>query len=469
MAVLILDNPTTPNVTGTDLIYTVDSDKATQPQFRFVTDVYESGSGDYLTTIRTYPNLYGTANINLKRELEDQLTYLNEWEVGYNVAMNGASKTFDLRFGEEYATTLNTSRSSYPGTTPNYLQVFPGITNEQDSSTGYNFPSGSFIPTGNTPAEGWYGDQALTSDPYKLTSDKAVYPWANPIAAQPKPFKIINHNDYETLSFLSGELNSGDYQPHEGVMTVYSGSVELIYRSPLWLNSDYNAENGVCNTPAGPQNVLDYTGGTELDPLKAIFNLGEDAWTHYIIGVRFRDGEGVYTDNYDGYWYINDRYLGANNLEIDGTPLSNYQWDNISSNCEGYTRFAFINAYGVYDYQNVYLPKRRVTDIKRNMYTRSFVRYEDCVSEYNASNRGSTQYYTEYTDKYEITTDWLDKEMANWLQQLIESPQVFVQENGKFVPIALTNSSYKWNNETSRNKLFQYTIEFVYANQREPR
>jgi len=57
--------------------------------------------------------------------------------------------------------------------------------------------------------------------------------------------------------------------------------------------------------------------------------------------------------------------------------------------------------------------------------------------------------------------------MANYLEELLDSPEVFVQQDDEFVPVVINNQSYISNQSTARNKLFQYTIEFSPANGRD--
>ena len=61
---------------------------------------------------------------------------------------------------------------------------------------------------------------------------------------------------------------------------------------------------------------------------------------------------------------------------------------------------------------------------------------------------------------------YLDKQTADWLTELMDSPEVFIQVNGDFIPVILTNTTYEWNTNQSRQKLFQYTIQYRYANKR---
>jgi len=114
----------------------------------------------------------------------------------------------------------------------------------------------------------------------------------------------------------------------------------------------------------------------------------------------------------------------------------------------------------------VYNPTRRVTDVDRKIYDQNYVDYSSIQSIYSSSKRGETQYNTGYTDVYDITTDYIDKPTADWLTELFDSPNVYIQKDGNFIPIVITNISYDWNMSENRTKLFQYTIQYQYANKR---
>lgn len=132
---------------------------------------------------------------------------------------------------------------------------------------------------------------------------------------------------------------------------------------------------------------------------------------------------------------------------------------------EGVT-FAFINNYGYYDYYTSDKPVREVTDVERNIYKRTNVDYSSTTSLYDITRRGAEQYNTGYNDRYQVTTALLDKDEASWLTELLDSPEVYIQEDGNFIPIVITNSTYTHNTNQARQKVFQYTIEYYYANQR---
>ena len=129
------------------------------------------------------------------------------------------------------------------------------------------------------------------------------------------------------------------------------------------------------------------------------------------------------------------------------------------------TRFAFINKLGAWDYYNNYNPVRQAIEVKREQYTAARVDYSSRLSTYDISRRGLNDYHNSTDDVFTTDTDLLDKTNANWLEELIESPEVYIQRNGEFIPIVITDSSYTSNTNQARQKQFKYTINFKPSNQ----
>tara|TARA_R110000803_G_scaffold22060_2_gene55097 strand:+ start:9023 stop:11830 length:2808 start_codon:yes stop_codon:yes gene_type:complete len=393
MAVDILQQPTTPNVTGTNLVYTLSSSNAVMPQFRYVTDIYESGSGDYLTTIKTYTNLSLNAVLDVSRELGDRLEYDYNWDVTGSTQPIESVKTFDLRFGEEYAQSVSGSITLYTGSTPNYLEVFPGIWDISNGS--FNFiTSSANITLTNCPS--------TNDETFPTITEQALY---------------FNAEDYATVTYRS------DFDGDVKVNLSYynNGQITFITSSDFTNVGDFNTIG------IGPKNIVEQFPG----------------FGTYVTGSFPPDELRVATSLGGNFSYMVNK----------GTICSNE-----------YTHFAFINQYGFWDYYNIYNPVRKTTAVKRNQYKRPFVSYDNYIGTFDIENRGETQHYTELSDRYVTTTDYLTKETANWLQELFESPDVFIQQGTEFIPINITKSNYTVNNSTSRNKLFQYEIEYKMSN-----
>jgi hypothetical protein len=179
----------------------------------------------------------------------------------------------------------------------------------------------------------------------------------------------------------------------------------------------------------------------------------------------------LYTSNVNGGAVIAIENNWNGGFMVTGSAIGNTYnvWDfskvQLPQNNE-YIRFAFINDYGFYDYYNVYSPIQRRTKVDRKNVSLPKINYSGTAVPYSSKDGGETSFYTDLNDTYTVTTQWLDKEMANYLEELLDSPEVFVQQDDEFVPVVINNQSYISNQSTARNKLFQYTIEFSPANGR---
>lgn len=137
--------------------------------------------------------------------------------------------------------------------------------------------------------------------------------------------------------------------------------------------------------------------------------------------------------------------------------------------------FMFINKYGFWDSYGVNLPQSKRTSIKRSEITTPFVNYSNSSSPYTSTRRGKKSYNLQYTDTYEIYTNWLNEEEAEWLSQMFESPEVYINKyepNGVVVeefPINILNTTYTHNTNRAAQKTFQFQIQYQFANQRLPR
>jgi hypothetical protein len=133
------------------------------------------------------------------------------------------------------------------------------------------------------------------------------------------------------------------------------------------------------------------------------------------------------------------------------------------------TNFAFINNYGFWDYYGFNLPTKKNTNIQRKSFVKPFVDYSSVTSPYNVNRRGTDIYNVSYMDNISVSTPYLLEDEAEWVAQMIESPEVFIQQGSVMVPITITNSSYTHNTNIRSQKAFQYEISYQYANQRQTR
>lgn len=432
MSITILSEPTSPNVTGTKLIYNISSSNSNQPQFQFITDVYESGSTDLLTRIYTYPNLNSSGVVEVGKILEDNLDYDQYWKVTNSEPPVESVKTFTLKFGEVYSTDFNTNPTIYPNQVDTTIKVFPGNVYKNEGS--FDFTTGSIYPTGY-----------MTNVPVSTLPVPGNNIYRDDIDV------VLSLDDYHTLTVYPEQTST--FSGFE--VTLRDNNYNLVHSRILSSSFTELSTYGI-----GPRNLIDLSSDFE-----SYFNFFQTS----VVTVNAKDIDPA------SQQFIRYRYLVREN-----NPTVPYCYNPR-------TRFAFINKYGFWDYYNVFNPLRKVTEVDRSLYTQTFENYSLPIFSYNITNRGSTQYLTQYKDKYEITTDWLGKNTSDWLQELFYSPEVFIQVNKDyftqrptslseitytrydFIPVVITNTEVDWNMNSSRQKLFQYTIQFEYSNQRPDR
>ena len=119
----------------------------------------------------------------------------------------------------------------------------------------------------------------------------------------------------------------------------------------------------------------------------------------------------------------------------------------------------FLNRLGGYDNFFFRLSRRKSSNISRD-------NYQQFLSiGYTAQDRGTTVYNSEITDKYVLTSDWISEAESIWLQQLIESPNVYIYESAQLIPMVVKNASYEIK-IYGQDRLFNIELELEYANKR---
>ena len=168
MPVTVTQSPTTPNAAYTRLVYVASGSVTTsEPQYQYVMDVYQSGSSELINRITQVPNPAGVAVFDPSPILQGQLQMDNNWKTLGATGPTSSVQTFDIRFGEQYGTSDSSSVTVYTGSTSNYLEVFPGIVNE-NNGVSYNFNTSSFTEPLNNPY--------LTNAPYAFNNPLEEFP-----------------------------------------------------------------------------------------------------------------------------------------------------------------------------------------------------------------------------------------------------------------------------------------------------
>ena len=426
MAITLQQQPTTPNGAFADLLYVATSTNQNQPQFQFVAKVSVTGSTDIIT-LKQQPNPSGKAVFNMG-----------------SIITTLAGKTIVTTFGEEYGTSTSSSVSIVNTITGSPLYIIPKVV-EPDS--GYwNFQSSSYY-------------QAV------YTSDGGVtYSYQHTLSDSPVT-KSIRDNEYETISLINGNfantISASFYAQDifEVQIKVYNSSSALIQsqsfynsvsngggpsttpNSQYWSNaySDQTDKTRLLTIGVGPQNIDDWT-----TPLSS-------SWSYYTVKVLGQADDG----------FENDNGIFAFRRYEKQTPECGYVG----------TRFAFINEFGVWDYYTFPFADTITDSMNRSEYTQTFVDYSTTSNgvTYNESRRGARVFNQDYTQNRVAESDFLTQSEVDWLRQLVESPEVFIQSNTKFLPVVITDSNFTFKTNPRTQKLYRLTLSYKMANQKRSR
>lgn len=411
----ITQEPTTPNAAYTRLPYVVDaSDYNLQPQFQYVMDIYEAGSTNRISRTLQDPNPAGVAVFDPSRIFQGQLSQDDYWKLDGAAEPQNAVKDFVIKFGKQYGTSDSSPVTVYPDLATANITVFQAVVDPNIGS--YNFSA--LV----------YGKGFPIPDPWLSEAPSARETINNPISFQNSLY--FNSSDYAAYTKYEeagGSININLRSIDESGNVTYLTGAQMYYSG-----SDFFQTFGI-----GPKNLMEH--------FPAFIPYLEAGGLANEVSISF-DGP---TDSFSYYLTENDAPFG---------PCS-----------DEYTRFAWINKYGFWDYYNVYNPTRTTTNLTRQNVTLPRVDYSSLLSPYDITRAGDTQYHLSSKDEYTIETDYITKEMATFLEGLIESPTVYMQQGEDFIPIVFTNTSYTANLSTARNKLFKYTFTYKYASGRASR
>ena len=443
MAITLQQQPTTPNGAFADLLYVATSTNQNQPQFQFVATINVTGSTDIIT-LKQQPNPSGKAVFNMGSIAATLLDYDNLWKTQKFATASLAGKTIVTTFGEEYGTSTSSSVSQSNTITGSPLYIIPKVV-EPDS--GYwNFQSSSYY-------------QAV------YTSDGGVtYSYQHTLSDSPVT-KSIRDNEYETISLINGNfantISASFYAQDifEVQIKVYNSSNTLIQsqsfynsvsngggprttpNSQYWSNaySQQTDKTRLLTIGVGPQNIDDWT-----TPLSS-------SWSYYTVKVLGQADDG----------FENDNGIFAFRRYEKQTPECGYVG----------TRFAFINEFGVWDYYTFPFADTITDSMNRSEYTQTFVDYSTTSNgvTYNESRRGARVFNQDYTQNRVAESDYLTQSEVDWLRQLVESPEVFIQSNTKFLPVVITDSNFTFKTNPRTQKLYRLTLSYKMANQKRSR
>jgi len=491
MAISIIQQPSgSSNATFTQLPYVVSGSTNTlQPQFEYVMDIYPSGSTTLITRVSQPVNPAGVAVFNPGKIFQGDAKYSQEWKQVLNSGSLVSDKQYDIKFGEKYGTSISSSVTVYPNQVTTSIALAPASVDPNDGSYDL-YGVYPYLRMTGLPISTIFDDTQLSDNPYLFYVNDDRNPYYspnNPYDGQNISVLPVSSTDYATVTYLIKEVKPVYINVSAYDINMNRSFYGWTYINPALVNpalyyflsgsvyytGSIDSDVNIFSIGVGAANLRDipmgntFTGSLGNKTFGEVIDSGSWAWHRVYSQVQTYDS--IVSEDIDVMYAFNDQYDAKQMVDLITGVLGDTVNETIPYyiNCNQKVRFAFINKYGAWDYWSNFNPVRRNTNIQRETVILPKVDYSSATSPYSYTSRGNKQYFQDFTDTYTVDTDYLDQPFANWLEQLLESPSVFIQQGDEFIPIVITNSSYTANTSTARQKLFKYTITFQPAKGRQ--
>ena len=447
---------------GQDWLYSVTSSNVTQPKFKFIFDIrfhISTVPGPLDVRLRVSPGAVNIGNVNIREILEQHVSVdnhthlqspfptfkgnspsglmLNIFSIHFidKFATNFASLIhFNVRVGEEYASSLTTPSAVYPDLkifTDN--SVFNGVVPNGGQSVDRTLGHfGAHVNDANS------FNQSIYGGPYVATNTGTSKFLTNGPTTQ-----YIRDGDYGTFGILAGFIN--------GV-------------AAKWDRVKFTFSNG-----------------TSVDRVASNANGGRDCSSDTdIVHARFMlqyIGIGPANNSIYSSWI--NAYNASTSYTValyDNTTRTSREYTFIkqTDDCKGYEtiRLCWLNRHGAWDYYNFTKKSFREVDIERDTTTRDDVQYQIGLTRFNW-NRNNRVYQTRAKESITCNSDWVVDDEAIWLEELFTSPEVYIvgkenpfdagnnmdeQEFGYLTPVILSSTKYERYTKAN-DKVAQYEVE----------
>jgi hypothetical protein len=229
---------------------------------------------------------------------------------------------------------------------------------------------------------------------------------------------------------LSAKFNTG----LAGIYSLTSGQTSDSragsFRNPLWTNAD---EYAAYNARATADGAVSESNPCAFDVFDSLVDFSGDG-TYKV--------EIIYVTAGDTFYYSEDR------------TSENYTVDYEVETCERFVpqRLFFKNSLGGFDGYTFTMKNKKVGNMTKQTFGKNQNIYGTKVAE--------TIYSGEFEETLTLNSDWLID--ANWMSELIYSPQVYLQIGSELVEAIVNTSSFTFHTRP-QDKLQQLQVEVKIA------
>lgn len=122
----------------------------------------------------------------------------------------------------------------------------------------------------------------------------------------------------------------------------------------------------------------------------------------------------------------------------------------------------FLNRLGGWDTMKFALVNKRSSEYSKSSYKRSdwqlLGNTMSNIDNYNKYNESTINYSIQHKDMYHLISDFVSQQDYEWLSQLVASSSVYIEVQGAYFPVVISNNNYQFKLEVS-DKLFNFEID----------
>lgn len=403
MAITINQQPTGNMPAYNPLVFHVSSTNIAESNFKFIADLYVDGTKvDRLK--RSQDPVYSVGVFDVHRIVETYLSY--NAGVAYTDGFYKNDESYaviQVKFGEEYG-------SSTTGVT-----VYPDLTNSNSI----------FVYAGSLK---WFDFINYSAATYDLDGITSKFFTNMPTTAN------IYEDQNQWLSFATDKTN----EAFNALVTTYSGA---------------NATGSVIQTVSIENLYTD--AGTVNDErylrVVAGWNLNDVAPARLLSGAQ-----PILTASVKSYTILIQDSLG--------NGVSQTRTFNIYDDCNYWDVYEvlFQNVFGFMETFHFTRKNTKNVTIERKEYKKNVGTLGASSFTFAKSDRGFLSFFTASDEVITMSSGWISEDEATWLEELIESPVVFLNNSGTLEAVTIINTAYE-RQQVNNNNLINITISVKYS------
>ena len=420
MAITIYDQPDTFTPAFNDQVFVVLSDKRTQDNFKYIFDIWFSGSTSYDIRVALPPDSGGYGVFDARKIVEDYVSYDITLPDSTALKQNTNSyKGYSIRFGEEFG--LSTS-----GTT-----VYAALT------------SGSTVLAYNS------------------------------------VFGFEDFVDYNQNDWLCDDSSAKYLTNFPRLNRASKTIIDIRSSQNAWLHLITNAQNNVRYV-----RVATYTAANGGGSINGNFLISNDFWGFTSEADRFLripTGTNNLNDIPSGKITVSVGALPIIDSDVlsyristensGSTNTSEQIYYNIDDVCTKYEvyRLHFLNKMGGFDSFNFIRKSRKSSEITRTTSKRLVGERTGTTWGYAKKDRGRLTHHVTDQDRLTLTTDWIKETEWLWLKELVTSPEVYWEKSTSvFIAMNVTTVGYEEKKEVNDNFFtLELQLDYSYENYRQ--